>query len=249
MSPKKKNEAVVAICVQELAEDGSELNINSNLTHEEVLFLHQAFLADTLVNVLGMNDVDFRLFYGDFPETQKGVDTIIGYLQKKLSGKKARALNENLRISPLPPERWGLKMERVFKDCFDEGYRYVLFIGSRTPTLKESLLKMALKMLKKSDAVFGPTVIGRYYLLGLSGKYHVELSGFDWRSPNIYSQVAECFNEKGLSWSEMEMWYTIEQPEDLEFLARDINQFRFEGDEISAKETEMVLRRVLERQA
>lgn len=245
----KKNDTVLAFCIQEISEDGSELNIGDNFSTEDVRYLHQAFVADTLVNILGIKDIDVHLFYGEFPDTRKSVTTILDYLRKKLKGKKANALNNGLEVFPLPAERWGIKMENVFKKCFDNGYKHVLFIGSRTPTLKESSIKTALKLLKKSDAVFGPSVEGRYYLIGLSGGYHVELSAHDWRSPNIYSEVAECFREKGLTWSELELWYAVEHPEDLEYLVRDINQFRLEGDEISARETEMVLQRVAERQA
>ena len=140
-------------------------------------------------------------------------------------------------------------MDTIFRKCFDDGYKHVLFIGSRTPTLRADAIKTANKLLKKSDAVFGPTVQGRYYLIGMSNKYHVDLSTFDWRTTNIYSQVADCLHDKGLSWSELEIWYAVEHPEDLEFLVRDINQYRFEGDELSARETEMVLKRVMERQA
>ncbi len=50
------------------------------------------------------------------------------------------------------------------------------------------------------------------------------------------------------TWSELEIWYTVDNYEALEFLVRDINQYRFEGDDISARETEMVLGRILNRQ-
>jgi len=249
MPSKPNNDTVLAVCIQEIAEDGSELNIGDNFSTEDIRYLHQAFIADTLVNVLGARSIDIHLFYGDFPDTRKSVTTILDYLRRKLKGKKAEALNNGLKITSLPAERWGMKMEHVFKKCFNEGYKHILFIGSRTPTLKENAIKTALKLLKKSDAIFGPTVEGRYYLIGLSGEYHVELSSFDWRSPNIYSEVVECFRRQGLSWTELDIWYAVEHPEDLEYLVRDINQYRFEGDEISARETEMVLKRVAERQS
>jgi glycosyltransferase A (GT-A) superfamily protein (DUF2064 family) len=247
--PRKSNkEAVLAVCVQETVEDGSEMKLGDEFSSEDIFFLHQAFLADTLVNILGMDSFDVHLFYGDSPGTKKAVKTILKYLKDRLKGKKASAIDSRLQVTELKPERWGVKMDRVFKQCFADGYKHVLFIGSRTPTLGEKHIKVAYKMLKQSDAVFGPTVQGRYYLLGMSGKYHVDLSKFDWKAPNIYSEVTECFNEKGLSWAELEMWYAVEHPEDLEFLVRDINQYRLEGDEESARETEMVLRRVMERQ-
>jgi len=248
MPAKQKNDTVLAICIQEITEDGSELNIGDNYSNEDLRYLHQAFIADTLVNVLGTKSIDINLFYGDFSDTRKSVTTILDYLRKKLKGKKATALNNGLAVTTLPAERWGMKMEHVFQKCFNDGYKHVLLIGSRTPTLKDSAIKMALKLLKKSDAIFGPTVEGRYYMIGLSKGYHVDLSSFDWRSPNIYSEVAECFREKNLTWAELELWYAVEHPEDLEYLVRDINQYRFEGDEISARETEMVLKRVAERQ-
>jgi glycosyltransferase A (GT-A) superfamily protein (DUF2064 family) len=247
MVASKKNDSVLAICIQELTEDGSELNIGEDLTPEESHFLHQAFIADTIVNVLDVKGVDLHLFYPDYPDAKKSITTIINYLSKRLKGKKAELLSNGMKITAQPQDRWGIRMEAAFKNCFQDGYKHVLFIGSRTPTLKDNLLRMALKLLKKSDAVFGPTVEGRYYLIGMSDKYHVELAAFDWRSPNIYAEVAGRFREKGLSWSELEIWYAIEHPEDLEYLVRDINQYRREGDEVSAKETEAALERILGR--
>lgn len=245
MTGSRSTDSVLAICIQEVKEDGSELNIGDNLTPEELDLLHHAFIADTLVNVFDLKPVDFHLFYANLPKTEKSVNTILKYLKTKLTGRKAKLLNDGLRISVLPADRWGIKMEMAFRTCFDEGYKHVLFIGSRTPTLKVNMLKTALKLLKKSDAVFGPTVEGRYYLLGMSNDCQVQLSSFDWKSPNIYSEVADRFYSKGLSWSELELWYAVEHHEDLEYLVRDINQYRLEGDEISAKETELVLRRIL----
>ncbi len=247
MTKGKPKDSVLAICIQEIKEDGSEINIDDILYMEDVEFLHQAFIADTIVNVSDISSIDVRLYYADLPKTKKAVNTILKYLKKKLVGKKAKLIDDGLMTMPLKPERWGLKMEKVFQNCFESGYRHVLFIGSRTPTLKADRLKVALRLLKKSDAVFGPTVEGRYYLIGMSNDYHVRLSDFDWRSPSIYSEVANHFHEKGLSWSELELWYAVENHDDLEFLIRDINQFRLEGDEISAKETEKVLERIINR--
>ena len=248
MSDKKQIDTALAICIQEVTEDGSELNVGDEYSFEDISFLHQGFIADTLVNVLGINNIDLRLYYADLPHTRKSVETIINYLSEKLKGKRAAALSNHLKVRQLSPDRWGIKMDAIFRDCFDVGYKHVVFIGSRTPTLKEKMIKLAIRLLKKSDAVFGPTVEGRYYLIGMSGEYHVNLASFDWSSPNIYSEVVDSFREKGLTWTEMEMWYAVEHPEDIEYLVRDINQYRLEGDELSAKETEKVLERLIKRQ-
>ena len=118
-------------------------------------------------------------------------------------------------------------------------------IGSRTPTVSAKQLATAARMLRESDAAFGPTIDGRYYLIGMSGSSQIELSKFDWKSPTIYSEVSATFEGKELKWAELEIWYAVENYNDLEILARDINQYRFEGDDVTAQETEAVLERIL----
>jgi glycosyltransferase A (GT-A) superfamily protein (DUF2064 family) len=154
---------------------------------------------------------------------------------------------DRFEVGELGPGRWGLKMDQSFQHCFDQGYERVLFMGSRTPTLTGDRISKALKILNKKDCVFGPTVEGRYYMIGFTGGYRVPLAQFDWKSANIYSQVVSKIEEQGLSWEETEIWYAIEHPEDIEYLARDINQYRLIGDEETARETEKVLERILNR--
>ncbi|MEE8575741.1 MAG: hypothetical protein V3T31_00665, partial [candidate division Zixibacteria bacterium] len=72
-----------------------------------------------------------------------------------------------------------------------------------------------------------------------------ELSAFSWKSPSIYSEVSAAFTDKELRWSELPIWYAVDSSEELEFMARDINQFRFEGDDSTARETELVMERIL----
>jgi glycosyltransferase A (GT-A) superfamily protein (DUF2064 family) len=175
------------------------------------------------------------------------VKIVTDYLSKRLKGKHDDFFKSRFKAVELEKNRWGIRVEEVFKSCFAEGYKHVLVAGSRTPTIRAGMLSTALKMLTKSDAVFGPTPEGRYYVIGMSGSYKINLSEFDWKSPAIYSEVSDAFTKKDLAWSELEIWYCVENAEELEMMIRDINQFRFEGDEQSARETEKVLERILAR--
>ncbi len=244
MPRKKKNSSVIAICIQEPFEDGSCMDLGS-IQNDDLRFLHQAFITDTITNALDVAGVDIRLYYVDDVDRKRFVTIIYEYLQKKLSGKRATAFRNKFLHFELPKERWGIRIERVFADCFAEGYKSVLVVGSRTPTITSTMMKMALNMLKESDAVFGPTPEGRYYVIGMSAAPRINLSDFDWKSPSIYSEVAEAFTEKGLAWSELEIWYAVETTDDLEIMARDINQYRYERDETTARETEIVMERLL----
>jgi len=212
---------------------------------DNLRFLHQAFITDTITNSLEVDEADIRLYYINSPERKRLVQIVTGYLKKKLTGKRSESFNKRFQTFEMAHERWGLRIEKVFRDCFAAGYKHVLVIGSRTPTIRPAMMRTALKMLSQSDAVFGPTPEGRYYVIGMSGDYRISLAEFDWKSPSIYSEVAEAFSAKKLAWSELEIWYAVETPDDLEIMVRDINQFRYEGDETTARETEIVMERIL----
>ena len=244
MPQKKKKKSVIAICVQEPFEDGSSMDFRP-INNDDLRFLHQAFITDTINNSLEVEQADTRLYYIDDPERKRFIKIVIDYLGKKLTGKKATTFKKSFSHNELPKERWGIRIEKVFADCFKAGYENILVIGSRTPTINTSMMKTALKMLEKSDAVFGPTPEGRYYIIGMSGSAQIKLSDFDWKSPTIYSEVAEAFTKKGLTWPELEIWYVVETTDDLQIMVRDVNQYRFEGDETTARETEIVMDRLL----
>jgi hypothetical protein len=248
MTDKAKHNIALIICIQEISEDGSSMNLGNQLSEEDVSYLHQAFIADSVMNALMLSKVDIKLFYSPKPKTRKSVDTILKYIKGRLKGRKRTAFeNGRIEVAELGAGRWGIKMDESFRRCFDQGYSKVLFVGSRTPTLTHNMISSAIKILGKKDVVFGPTVEGRYYMIGFAHDYHIALADFNWKESNIYSQVATHIEDKGLSWEETEIWYAVEHPEDVEYLARDINHFRLTGDEETARETEKVLERILSR--
>jgi hypothetical protein len=248
MAAQKKNSIALIICIQETAEDGSSMHLGNQLSTDDVSYLHQAFIADSINNALRLSKVDIKLYFSPKSKTRQSVETILKYMKGRLKGKRRAVLDsERFEVGELSPGRWGLKMDESFRHCFDQGYEMVLFIGSRTPTLTHEMINSAIKILKKKDVVFGPTVEGRYYMIGFAHDYHIKLADFDWKAANIYSRVAAHIEELGLSWQETEIWYAVEHPEDMEYLARDINHFRITGDEETARETEKVLERILNR--
>lgn len=244
MTGQKKNSSVIAVCIQEPFEDGSNMDLGS-IKGDDLRFLHQAFISDTITHALDIEMADTRLYYIDDSDRKRFVQIIYDYLQKKLTGQKAEAFEKRFSKFELPNERWGVRIEHIFTECFKAGYDNVLLVGSRTPTIRSQMLRAALGKLEHSDAVFGPTPEGRYYIIGMSGGAHIPLSDFDWKSPTIYSEVVEALTTKGLAWSEQEIWYAVETTGELEMMVRDINQYRYEGDETTAIETEKVMERLL----
>lgn len=243
---QKKNNAVIAVCIQEPTEEGSSMDFGI-IKGDMLRFLHQAFITDTITHALAIPDVDIRLYYIDSAERVQLVKIVTDYLRKKMDARQATDFDKRFETVVMQKEGWGKRSSKVFDDCFEKGYEYVMLVGSRTPTISTPMMERMLKMLRESDVVFGPTPEGRYYTIGMSGRQHIDLSTFDWSSPTIYSDIADELSKQGVSWSELEIWYCVERSDDLEMLARDINQFRFEGDETTCRETEIVMERILAR--
>lgn len=245
MVSRRKKDSVIALCIQEPTEDGSSMDFGA-IQGDDLKFLHQAFITDTINSALDVNNAtDVRVYYIDSPDRKKLIRIISEYVKKKLPPNIAVTFKDRVGFCEMAKDRWGARIEKVFKDCFDNGYVRVLVIGSRTPTVNAGMMATALEILEKSDAVFGPTPEGRYYAIGMSGSYRIKLSEFDWKSPHIYHDVAGAFDKDGLAWSELDIWYAVETTDYLEVMVRDINQFRVEEDEITAHETELVIERLL----
>lgn len=207
---------------------------------DDLASLHEAFILDTVGNALGVDGIDVRLYHNELSDQRRAAKRAL-----EVAAGKAKGDSPKLTIHERARERWGVRIEAIFRDCFDSGYKHVLVIGSRTPTITSPMMTTALRMLRESDAVFGPTPEGRYYVIGMSESPRINLSEFDWTSAHIYSDVAHAFTKKKLSWSELEIWYVVESADDLEIMVRDINQYRFEGDDDTACHTEEIMERLI----
>jgi len=241
----RKPTTVIAVCAQETEEEGSALKLDERLSERQLKLLSQAFAADTLVSALSVPDVAVRLFFTDSAESRQSVSTMVKYLESRADKGSGALAHGRFETLALPDELWGDKIGGAFQACFNEGFTKVVFIGSRTPTLTADMLKQAIDALDTYGVISGPTIEGRFYLLGMRGKMNVDLSAYDWANSAIYSQLSDSFTAAGLNWTELPLWYCVENPDDLEYLVRDINQYRLEGDELTAHETEKALQRIL----
>jgi len=62
----------------------------------------------------------------------------------------------------------GERMQQAFTASFDQGYQKVIGIGSDLPDISKEIIVEAFKRLTQNDAVFGPSMDGGYYLLGMT---------------------------------------------------------------------------------
>ncbi len=243
---ERKNLQELIIFLEDRNRDRVQRQFEKSLTSDQMARLYRAFLEDTINNCLGLTDVEIRMCYPAGP-TGEIVDDVMTSLKTNLTGRQLKLIKSGrFRILESTGENVGERMSNAFQEAFDEGCSKVVLIGCVTPTLSRKTIMDAFKRTSKFDLVVGPTLEGSYYLLAMS-RYIAELfDKVDWENDTAaYSQLASASKENGYHWYEMDLWYDLRQPEDLEFLVRDINQFRLVGDEQSATRTERVLGDIL----
>jgi rSAM/selenodomain-associated transferase 1 len=196
--------------------------------------LATAFLRDTLVTAASLEDVVIRIAYAPRSSEAK----FAGLLQEFALTKPHGLLRQRGRAL-------GARLEAGFKDTFAAGATRVIAIGTDSPSMPAESIRMGFELLTEHDCVLGPTLDGGYYLIGLSKPWPRVFRGIEWSENSVYRETMEIIRRDGLSFRELPLWYDVDSAEDLEFLVRDINQFRLAGDEERARHTESVLARLL----
>lgn len=238
------SERALVVLAREPEEGKVKSRLNQDLSARDTLDLYQAFVLDTLH--LAFSAEVGHLYVACLANGPKvHLTELLTHFAAELKGKKREFLKEKLVLIDQRGRQLGERLEKTFRQVFQEGYKEVVIIGIDSPSLPKKTLDRAFKVLHKKDVVLGPTLDGGYYLLGLA-KLHPQLfEGISWGTGGVYRETVERIKKLGLEWEELELWYDVDTTDDLEFLVRDINQLRLAGDEKSLKHTEEVLARIL----
>lgn len=127
-------------------------------------------------------------------------------------------------LEPLAPAnvRWagqgggdlGARLARVPAPC--------LILGTDSPHLPPSVLRLALDALTHHDVVLGPAEDGGYYLIGLRGGQPALFDDIAWSTDAVMAQTLARADALGLSVFQTPSWYDLDTPADLRRLARDL---------------------------
>lgn len=168
--------------------------------------LYEAMLQDVLSVCSRVNQIDTVVFW-DCAEDSMPL------LESRFSCRSGRQADGNL----------GQRMQNAFNEMFDRGYEICCIIGSDCPDLPAASLTDAFSMLESggTDAVFGPSLDGGYYLLGLRSMIPGLFENIAWSTDVVLRQSLAAAKEAGLTTSLLNTWQDIDTLEDLKnFLER-----------------------------
>ena len=83
----------------------------------------------------------------------------------------------------------GERMYRAFHYCQKKHFGRIVIIGTDCLTLTSRDIETALKKLKSTDCVLGPSKDGGYYLIALNAPHRKLFEGIDWSTASVLKQT------------------------------------------------------------
>lgn len=110
----------------------------------------------------------------------------------------------------------GARMEHAFDVGFTKGYENILLVGSDCPAITASFFAEGFLALASADLVFGPSVDGGYYLIGMKKRHPELFTGIEWGTSQVLK--LSLLRAGKLEVKLLSTLHDIDEPGDLEKL-------------------------------
>ncbi len=177
------------------------------ITPDESADLAKCFLQDTVNKVFTVSE---NIFISYTPE--ENLEDFLNLLPQNFNFKAQSGFD------------LGDKMTSAFQFAFDLNFKYVVLLGTDSPTLPTSFITNSFDILQSNDVIIGETTDGGFYLIGLKKTDKLNLGLFDqveWSSSNTFRQTKSNFEKLNLSFYELPIFYDVDTPDDLAKLQKD----------------------------
>jgi rSAM/selenodomain-associated transferase 1 len=166
------------------------------LTAEQGAALHVAFVSDTLENVANLGAVELHT---DAPAEAAWREYSV-----------PRALQV--------PGDLGVRMFHALRGALERGHPRAMIVGSDAPALPIGHLRALLE--SAADVALGPCEDGGYYAISCKRVNPRMFEGVEWSGPRTLIETVAAVSRCELSSATGESWWDVDEPGDLERLAR-----------------------------
>ena len=152
------------------------------LTPEQAATVHRAFLKDigSQLTECGEDTTPFLYLGNEGP-----------------AGLALDVLPDGVEVIHQLSTPLGERMQHLFEQLFARGFESVVLFGADVPEIQESDLRLAQAALVQSDIVFGPTLDGGFYLIGMNRLHDAVFSpDIAWGTSAVYRQSVEQIGQQ-----------------------------------------------------
>jgi uncharacterized protein len=115
------------------------------------------------------------------------------------------------------PGDWTMRQRFLFQTAARRGEERTVLIGSDSPHLRASIIEQAFRALDDHEVVFGPTLDGGYYLIGMRG-WHDVLAGVPMSTESVFAQIQARSRTMGVSMAVLGATFDVDEVDDLSLL-------------------------------
>jgi rSAM/selenodomain-associated transferase 1 len=112
-----------------------------------------------------------------------------------------------------------LKLLHALAGALQTGRPQAMVLGSDSPTLPRGHIQRLLD--SKADVALGPCEDGGYYAIACRCVRPEMFGGVEWSTPYVLEQTERAVRASGLSVERGDLWYDVDEPEDLARLMKD----------------------------
>ncbi len=118
---------------------------------------------------------------------------------------------------------WAERQANLFHDCDAAHEGRIVLAATDSPQLEPARVDEAFAALESHDVVFGPTLDGGYYLVGMR-RYHDIFSGAHMSKGSTLAELLERVRDRSLSVFELEPEFDVDIEQDLDLLMREVSR-------------------------
>ncbi len=118
---------------------------------------------------------------------------------------------------------WAARQANLFRDC-DAGLEGpVILMATDSPQLRPARVDAAFAALEAHDVVFGPTLDGGYYLVGMR-RFHDIFTGAAMSKASTLGEMIKRAGSHHLSVHELDPEFDVDTEQDLDLLVREVSR-------------------------
>lgn len=194
----------------------SKTRLSPALTPDECALLSACFIRDLAATINTLTVTDDVTGYAVF--TPVGTEEALRPL-----------LPECFRLLAQSGGDLGVRLLTATADLLRTGHCGTLLVSSDSPTLPASIIRDAVRAVRRGDnVVLGPALDGGYTLIGLSKPHARLFADIPWSTPQVYRLTLERAREIDLPVVSVPQWYDIDDEYTLRLLQSELAGQRLE---------------------
>ncbi len=199
----------------------TKTRLHSILSPEECAALHEAMALDLAEKLAALGNPLVLCYSDEWRSPAGGEEARDAFIERM-----RRAAASAVSFAAIPQEggNLGERMANAMRDVFQQGANGCILIGSDLPSIMADDIRLAESALSSSDAVFGPSADGGFWLIGLRTPFPKIFEGKHYGTGNVLTEALTVCRAFDLKVALLREAFDVDVPEDYYRLCNRVNE-------------------------